>query len=379
MRSVILSFGKMIKPKNNMYSFIKPILFALDPERAHDLTMTKLAIASKSPFLTAQVNRLFGKNIPELPVSCMGLNFKHPVGLAAGLDKDARALPAFSAMGFSGVEMGTVTPKPQPGNEKPRMFRLVEDEAIINRMGFNSGGIDAFLKNIRKTESTSIAGINVGKNALTPIADAHTDYVSAMQRVYSHADYITINISSPNTQSLRELQNEDSLDDLLLKLKAAQLKCQKVHKRYVPIALKVAPDLSSDEIESIAELVISHQFDALIASNTTISRPDSLQSEHKTQGGGLSGAPVKDLATDCIRQFYKLLKGRVQIIGVGGIKDADDAWEKMLAGADYVQIYSQFIYQGPAIVGDIVRGLKQKVEAHGFDDLPAALAALRER
>ena len=270
MRSVILSFGKMIKPKNNMYSFIKPILFALDPERAHDLTMTKLAIASKSPFLTAQVNRLFGKNIPELPVSCMGLNFKHPVGLAAGLDKDARALPAFSAMGFSGVEMGTVTPKPQPGNEKPRMFRLVEDEAIINRMGFNSGGIDAFLKNIRKTESTSIAGINVGKNALTPIADAHTDYVSAMQRVYSHADYITINISSPNTQSLRELQNEDSLDDLLLKLKAAQLKCQKVHKRYVPIALKVAPDLSSDEIESIAELVISHQFDALIASNTTI-------------------------------------------------------------------------------------------------------------
>ena len=379
MRSVILSFGKMIKPKNNMYSFIKPILFALDPERAHDLTMTKLAIASKSPFLTAQVNRLFGKNIPELPVSCMGLNFKHPVGLAAGLDKDARALPAFSAMGFSGVEMGTVTPKPQPGNEKPRMFRLVEDEAIINRMGFNSGGIDAFLKNIRKTESTSIAGINVGKNALTPIADAHTDYVSAMQRVYSHADYITINISSPNTQSLRELQNEDSLDDLLLKLKAAQLKCQKVHKRYVPIALKVAPDLSPDEIESIAELVISHQFDALIASNTTISRPDSLQSEHKTQGGGLSGAPVKDLATDCIRQFYKLLKGRVQIIGVGGIKDADDAWEKMLAGADYVQIYSQFIYQGPTIVGDIVRGLKQKVEAHGFDDLPAALAALRER
>ena len=379
MRSVILSFGKMIKPKNNMYSFIKPILFALDPERAHDLTMTKLAIASKSPFLTAQVNRLFGKNIPELPVSCMGLNFKHPVGLAAGLDKDARALPAFSAMGFSGVEMGTVTPKPQPGNEKPRMFRLVEDEAIINRMGFNSGGIDAFLKNIRKTESTSIAGINVGKNALTPIADAHTDYVSAMQRVYSHADYITINISSPNTQSLRELQNEDSLDDLLLKLKAAQLKCQKVHKRYVPIALKVAPDLSPDEIESIAELVISHQFDALIASNTTISRPDSLQSEHKTQGGGLSGAPVKDLATDCIRQFYKLLKGRVQIIGVGGIKDADDAWEKMLAGADYVQIYSQFIYQGPAIVGDIVRGLKQKVEAHGFDDLPTALAALRER
>ena len=360
-----------------MYSFVKPALFALDPERAHDITMSKLAIASKSPFLTAQVSRFFGKNIPSLPITCMGIGFKNPVGLAAGLDKDARALPAFSAMGFSGVEMGTVTPQPQPGNDKPRMFRLIEDEALINRMGFNSGGVDAFLTNMRKTEHTSVAGINIGKNALTSIENAHVDYVAAMQRVYSQADYITINISSPNTKSLRELQNEDSLDGLLLKLKAAQLKCEKVHKRYVPIALKVAPDLSSDEIESIAELVISHQFDALIASNTTVSRPDSLQSEHKGEGGGLSGAPVKDLSTDCIRQFYKLLKGRVQIIGVGGIKDADDAWEKMLAGADYIQVYSQFIYQGPAMIGDIVRGLKVKVQSHGFDDLESALEALR--
>lgn len=374
----LVSFLQMIKPAKLMYSFVKPALFALDPERAHDLTMAKLAMASKSPFLTAQVHRFFGKNIPDLPVSCMGIDFKHPVGLAAGLDKDARALPAFSAMGFSGVEMGTVTPKAQPGNEKPRMFRLVEDEALINRMGFNSDGVDAFLANIRKTEDTAVAGINIGKNAVTSIDDAHLDYVSAMQRVYSHADYITINISSPNTKSLRELQNEDSLDDLLLKLKAAQAKCHKVHKRYVPIALKVAPDLTSDEIESIAELVISHQFDALIASNTTITRPESLQSKHASEGGGLSGAPVKDLATDCIRQFYKLLNGRVQIIGVGGIKDADDAWEKMLAGADYVQIYSQFIYQGPSMIGDIVRGLKAKVQAQGFDDLPTALAALRK-
>ena len=361
-----------------MYSFVKPILFSLDAERAHDMTMSTLAMASKSPFLTAQVNRFFGKNIPDLPVSCMGIDFKHPVGLAAGLDKDARALPAFSAMGFSGVEMGTVTPKPQPGNDKPRMFRLLEDEALINRMGFNSGGVEAFLCNLNKTDKTSVAGINIGKNAVTPIESAHLDYVSAMQRVYSKADYIAINISSPNTKSLRELQNEDSLDDLLLKLKAAQVKCQKVHKRYVPIALKVAPDLSSDEIESIAELVISHQFDALIASNTTVSRPDILQSEHKLEGGGLSGAPVKNLSTDCIRQFYKLLNGRVQIIGVGGVKNADDAWDKMLAGADYIQIYSQFIYQGPDMIGDIVRGLKAKVQSHGFDDLPTALAALRK-
>lgn len=361
-----------------MYSFVKPLLFSLDPERAHDVTMSKLAFASKMPFLCTQLEGFYGKKVPNLPVKCMGLEFKNPVGLAAGLDKDAKALPAFSALGFSGVEMGTVTPKPQVGNDKPRMFRLPEDEAIINRMGFNSAGIDAFLSNLNKKQDTAVAGINIGKNALTPIDQAHVDYVSAMQRVYSHADYITINISSPNTKSLRELQNEDSLDDLLMKLKVAQAKCEKVHKRYVPIALKVAPDLGPDDFESIAELVISHQFDALIASNTTISRPDSLQSKHASEGGGLSGAPVKDLSTECIREFYKLLKGRVQIIGVGGIKTADDAWDKMLAGADYVQIYSQFIYQGPAMVRDIVSGLKAKVEAHGFEDLPSAMSSLRK-
>jgi len=362
-----------------MYSFVKPALFALDPERAHDITLSKLAFASKVPFLTAQINRFFGRHVPDFPVRCMGLDFRHPVGLAAGLDKDARALAAFSAMGFSGVEMGTVTPKPQAGNPKPRMFRLVEDEALINRMGFNSGGVDVFLDNIQKTDETAIAGINVGKNAVTAIEDAHFDYVSAMQRVYSHADYITVNISSPNTKSLRDLQNESFLDDLLLKIKTAQKKCEKVHKRYVPIALKVAPDLEPDEIETIAELVISHQFDAVIATNTTVARPESLQSEHAAEVGGLSGAPVKESSTECIRQFYRLLKGRVQIIGVGGIRNADDAWEKMLAGADYVQIYSQFIYQGPSMIAGIVNGLKARVQSQGFDDLPTALEALRKQ
>ena len=362
-----------------MYSFVKPALFSLDPERAHDVTMSGLSRASRVPFLTKQINRLYGQHVPDLPVNCMGIDFQHPIGLAAGLDKNAIALPAFSAMGFSGVEMGTVTPKPQPGNEKPRMFRLPEDEALINRMGFNSDGVDAFLDNIHKTQNTAVAGINIGKNAVTSIEDAHLDYVSAMQRVYSHADYIAVNISSPNTKSLRELQNEDSLDELLMKLKLAQTKCEKVHKRYVPIALKVAPDLTGDEIESIAELILSHQFDAVIASNTTVSRPDSLKSQHAGEIGGLSGAPVKDLATDCIRQFYKLLNGRAQIIGVGGVKSADDAWEKLLAGADYIQIYSQFIYQGPGMIGDLVKGIKAKVQAHGFDDLPTALSALRDK
>lgn len=363
----------------SIYSMLaKPVLFKLDPEVAHDLTLSKLATASKVPFLTKQIERLFGARVPDLPVSCMGLNFRHPIGLAAGLDKDARALPGFSAMGFSGVEMGTVTPKPQAGNDKPRMFRLLEDEALINRMGFNSAGVDAFMDNLRKTSTTAIAGINIGKNAVTPITDAHYDYVSAMQRVYSQADYITVNISSPNTKSLRDLQNESFLDNLLLQIKTAQTKCEKVHKRYVPIALKVAPDLSKEEIEVISELLISHQFDALIASNTTIARPSSLQSKHAGESGGLSGAPVKDMATDCIRQFYKHLNGRVQIIGVGGIKDVEDAWEKMLAGADYLQIYSQFIYQGPSMIENIVKGLKSKIEASGYNDLPSALQALRK-
>ena len=360
-----------------LYSIAKPFLFSLDPESAHDLALASFAKISKSAFATRQLERVNGDCVPELPVKCMGLDFRHPVGLAAGLDKDAKAFPAFSALGFSGVEMGTVTPKPQPGNDKPRMFRLVEDEALINRMGFNSGGVDAFLSNITVTERTGVAGINVGKNAITPIEDAAKDYVTALQKVYSKADYITANISSPNTKSLRDLQNADYLDALLNDIKQAQLKCSKVHNRYVPIALKVAPDLEEDEIEAISELVISHKFDALIATNTTISRPKSLKSQHRGEVGGLSGAPVKDPATKCIAKFYEHLKGEVQIIGVGGIKTSEDAWEKLLAGADYLQIYSQFIYQGPSMIKEIVKGLKSKIQQEGYSDLATALHDLR--
>lgn len=362
-----------------MYSIlVKPILFSLDPEQAHDLTMYKMHLASKQPLLLKPIEKLFGSKVPDLPVTCMGMEFRNPIGLAAGLDKDARALPAFSALGFGGVELGTVTPKPQDGNDKPRMFRLLEDKGLINRMGFNSCGVDQFLHNLKRTEKTAVAGINIGKNAATSIEDAHFDYVSALQRVYSHADYITVNISSPNTKSLRDLQNANFLDNLLLKIKQAQKKCEKVHKRYVPIALKVAPDLDSGEIETIAELVISHKFDAIIASNTTIDRPTSLKSKYATEGGGLSGTPVRDKSTECIRQFYRILKGHVQIIGVGGIANADDAWEKMIAGADFLQIYSLFIYQGPSMVADIVKGLQLKLDEHGYDNLTTAMAKLRE-
>ena len=361
-----------------MYPLIKPFLFSLDPEQAHDLTLGKMHLASKQPWVVAQIEKFFAAKVPSLPVQCMGLDFDHPVGLAAGLDKDARALPVFSALGFSGVELGTVTPKPQPGNDKPRMFRLLEDEGLINRMGFNSAGVEQFLHNIQRTDKSAVVGINVGKNAVTPIEDAHFDYVSAMQRVYSQADYITINISSPNTKSLRDLQNEEFLDNLLLQISKARSKCEKVHKRRVPVALKVAPDLHTDEIETIADLLLSHQFDALIASNTTITRPDSLQSKYRSEEGGLSGAPVKELATETIRQFYRLLQGRVQIIGVGGIATVDDAWDKLLAGADYLQVYTQFIYQGPAMIKDIVAGLKRRVSAQGFDSLADAMAELRD-
>jgi len=360
-----------------LYSFVKPILFALDPEKAHDIALSKLSMASKMPFAIEQIERLYAKKVPSLPVRCMGIDFKNPLGLAAGLDKDARAFPAFSALGFSAVEMGTVTPKPQPGNPKPRMFRLLEDQAIINRMGFNSGGVESFLSNFTRTNKTSVAGINIGKNAVTPIEDAHFDYVSALNSVYAKADYITVNISSPNTKSLRELQSQTYLDELLLKIKTAQERCQTVHNKRVPIALKVAPDLEVSEIEAISELLISHQFDALIATNTTVARPNTLKSEHASEAGGLSGAPVKGSSTECIREFYKLLQGQVQIIGVGGISNADDAWEKMLAGADYLQIYSHFIYQGPVMIRQIVEGLRAKMQSHGFDDLATAMVSLR--
>ena len=341
--------------------------------------MHKMRLASRHSWALNQVERIFGNRVPELPVKCMGIEFRNPVGLAAGLDKDAIALPALSALGFGAVELGTVTPKPQAGNDKPRMFRLQEDQALINRMGFNSVGVDAFTANISRSDKSAVVGINIGKNAVTAIRDAHYDYVSALQRIYSHADYVTINISSPNTKSLRDLQNENFLDKLLLQIRQAQLKCEKVHKRYVPIALKVAPDLDEDEIETIAELVMSHQFDALIATNTTIARPDSLKSKYAAESGGLSGGPLRERSTECIRQFYRLLKGRVQIIGVGGIASADDAWEKMLAGADFLQIYSMFIYHGPAMVNDIVTGLKTRMLANGFDDMGSAMEALRSQ
>jgi len=354
------------------------LLFRLEAEKAHDLTMNCLHRASGYQLPISLLEKLFRQHVPELPVECMGLKFSHPIGLAAGLDKDARALNAFSALGFAAVELGTVTMKPQPGNDKPRMFRLAEDQAIVNRMGFNSAGVDAFLENFNNQYNQSVVGINVGKNALTKIADANFEYASAIQRVYQKADYITVNISSPNTKSLRDLQNAEMLESLLMQIKSTQQKCADVHGRYVPISLKVAPDLSDDEVNSIAELLLEHQFDALIASNTTVSRPDYLKNEFASESGGLSGEPVKHMSTEIIAKFYKVLNGEVPIIGVGGIANADDAWDKLLAGADFLQIYSQLIYQGPGMIAEIVKGLKHKVESGGYSDIAGAMKALRK-
>ncbi|MGH1539384.1 MAG: quinone-dependent dihydroorotate dehydrogenase [Arenicella sp.] len=359
-----------------MYPLIRPVLFKLAPETAHDLSMSSLSSIAGNAFLTAMVRKHYADKIPQLPVKLMGLDFKHPIGLAAGLDKNARAFKAFSALGFSAVELGTVTPKPQSGNAKPRMFRLVQDRAIINRMGFNSSGLEPFLRNI-STDESAIAGINIGKNKLTDNAMAVNDYSIALNAVYQQADYITINISSPNTSSLRDLQSEEPLDQLLTALKQEQLKLSKEHGKYKPIALKIAPDLDSDEIKVISHLLIKHQFDALIATNTTISRPDSLQSKEANEAGGLSGAPLKLKSTETIADFYQHLKGKIPIIGVGGIESSDDAWQKLLAGADYLQIYSGLIYHGPTMIKTIVTELQEKITQLGYSDLTTALKDLR--
>ena len=307
----------------------------------------------------------------------MGLRFSHPVGLAAGLDKDARAVNAFAALGFSGIELGTVTPEPQPGPEKPRLFRLTEDAALINRLGFNSAGVTQFTKNLEKRHTDAIVGINIGKNSQTRLDEAALDYSRVLKSVYKKADYVSINVSSPNTESLRDLQHVDRLDALMLALKETQEKLRKVTGLYVPIALKIAPDLEAGEVETICELIQSHEFDAVIATNTTVARPVTLTSKLASETGGLSGKPLNDKSTEIIKRLYLHLRGKTPIIGVGGIATEEDAWEKMVAGADYLQLYSAFIFQGPKLIREIVEGLAHRVNNSTYANLESALQAAR--
>jgi dihydroorotate dehydrogenase len=328
-----------------MYPLLRAVLFRLDPETAHHLTLKALNLAYASG-----LSGVITQHTPDDPRTLMGLTFPNPVGLAAGLDKDGDCIDGLAALGFGFIEIGTVTPLPQAGNPKPRLFRLPQADAIINRMGFNNDGVDKLVENVRRADFRGILGINIGKNAATPIENAASDYLICMRKVYAHADYITVNISSPNTKNLRQLQGEDALNDLLAKLKSEQKLLADKHGKYVPVVLKIAPDMEAGQVAQIARLLMRHHIDGVIATNTTLSREGVGSLSHGTESGGLSGAPVRDKSTAVIRQLAAELQGVLPIIGVGGILSGADAVEKLRAGASLVQIYSGLIYRGPALV-----------------------------
>lgn len=334
------------------YSAIRKMLFQMDGESAHDFTIKALKNTGATP-----LNIAYKQRVPQKPVQVMGIHFPNPCGLAAGLDKNGECIRAFDAMGFGFVEVGTVTPRPQPGNDKPRLFRLPQANAIINRMGFNNKGVDYLVDQVRKAKFTGVLGINIGKNKDTPEENAKDDYIHCMRKVYNVASYITVNISSPNTPGLRSLQYGEALNTLLAALKEEQTNLAKQFDKYVPIAVKIAPDLSAEEVESIAQCLIENNIDGVIATNTTLSRDGVENLEHGSEMGGLSGQPVKDKSTEVIRLLAKALEDKLPIIGVGGIASGQDAKEKIAAGAKLVQVYTGFIYQGPELIQDIVKSV----------------------
>lgn len=336
----------------NTYKLIKPFLFQLDAEYAHDLTLKSLKLAEK----TGLLNRLY-KPVNVTPRQVMGLTFPNAVGLAAGLDKNGAFIDGMAALGFGFIEVGTVTPRPQPGNPKPRLFRVKEAQGIINRFGFNNLGVDQLIQNVKASKYRGILGINIGKNFDTPNERAVDDYLICMRKVYRYASYITVNISSPNTKNLRQLQEKEALDALLGTLKAEQTGLTQKHRKYVPIALKIAPDLEYEQIIEIADLLKSHQFDAVIATNTTLSREGVEDMKNATETGGLSGAPVRDKSSQVIRHLSNQLAGELPIIGVGGIMGGADAIEKIEAGASLVQVYSGLIYRGPSLVREVAKAI----------------------
>jgi len=344
-----------------LYALTRPLLFALDAETAHNLTLPALRKAAALG-LTAAVK----KSAPD-PRVVMGLHFPNPVGLAAGLDKDGAYIDGLAALGFGSIEVGTVTPLAQPGNPKPRMFRLPAKNAIINRMGFNNGGVDAFVANVQASKfyqnKEGILGLNIGKNAATPIENAVDDYLHCLDKVYPYASYVTVNISSPNTKNLRQLQGASELDALLSRLKAAQLRLADQHKRYVPLTLKIAPDVDAEQIKNIADALLRHQIDGVIATNTTTSHRMVDRLKHGNETGGVSGEPVFDLSNIVIRALKAEVGDALPIIGVGGIMSGKDAATKMKLGASLVQVYSGLIYAGPALVRDCVDEIRK--QQHG--------------
>ena len=336
-----------------LYSLIRPALFSLDAEDAHGLTLAGLDVAERLGLL-GMLPQGRGK-----PVQVMGIDFPNAVGLAAGMDKDGAHLKGLAALGFGFLEIGTVTPRPQPGNPKPRLFRLPRAEGIINRMGFNNLGVDKLVRNVGASGYKGVLGINIGKNKDTPNERAADDYLACLDKVYPHAHYVTVNISSPNTQNLRELQKDEALDALLSQIKSRQAELAQRHGRYVPVALKIAPDLDDDQIAAIAALLMRHGIDAVIATNTTIARDAVAGLPNANESGGLSGAPVREASTRVVRTLAQHLGGALPIIGVGGILSGDDARDKIAAGASLVQLYSGLIYRGPALVRECVERLAQ--------------------
>lgn len=335
----------------DIYSLTKPLLFQLDPECSHDLTLKSLN------WLGQSAGKLFPQSARCQARQVMGLTFPNPVGLAAGLDKNGAYIDGLAALGFGFIEVGTVTPRSQPGNPKPRLFRVKEAEGIINRFGFNNLGVDNLIENVKRAKYQGILGINIGKNFDTPNERATDDYLICLRKVYPYASYIVVNISSPNTKNLRQLQEREALANLLAALKTEQAKLVDTHGRYVPIALKIAPDLEPEQVREIAVLLLEYKMDAVIATNTTLSRDTITGLRHADEAGGLSGAPVKPKSTLIIRQLAEHLRGQIPIIGVGGILSGEDARDKIEAGASLVQVYSGLIYRGPKLVGDICKVL----------------------
>ena len=343
------------------YALTRPFLFGMDAEAAHELTMDILARGQRTPLQWAWCNETVND-----PITLAGLQFPNRVGMAAGLDKNARCIDALGAMGFGFVEVGTVTPKAQPGNPKPRMFRLPEARALINRLGFNNEGLEAFLRNVQQAQFRKqtrqqrpmLLGLNIGKNATTPIENATSDYLICLEGVYPHADYVTVNISSPNTQNLRALQSDAALDALLGAIAERREALATQHQRRVPVFVKIAPDLDEAQVAVIAATLQRHGMDGVIATNTTISRAAVQGMRHAEETGGLSGAPVLEASNQVIRQLRAALGSSFPIIGVGGILSADDAVSKIRAGADVVQIYTGLIYEGPALVAKAAKAIK---------------------
>jgi dihydroorotate dehydrogenase len=340
-----------------MYQLMRNLLFRLPPETAHDLSLSGLDMAQKLGLLEKLVRRP-----ADLPVRVMGLEFPNPVGLAAGLDKNADHLDALGSLGFGFIEVGTVTPVAQPGNPRPRMFRLEEHQAIINRMGFNNHGLEHLLDRVKHRRYSGVLGINVGKNKATPNEESESDYRKGIAAVYPQADYITVNVSSPNTPGLRDLQFGDSLKGLMFAIKDEQARCQKETGRYVPIAVKIAPDMDDEAVRFVAAALKESAMDGVIATNTTISREAVSAHRHADEAGGLSGLPVRDASTRVIGLLHAELGEAVPIIGVGGVTDGNSAAEKIRAGASLVQLYTGVIYRGPGLIRESVEAIRGSKE-----------------